>query len=49
MNLCAQPDVQAWIDELAEKCNEGELNPDERAECRTMVDAADLIEHPIGP
>jgi hypothetical protein len=43
VNLRAQPDVQARIDELAEKCNEGELNPDERAEYQAVVDAIDLI------
>jgi hypothetical protein len=43
VNLRARPDDQARLDELAEKCNEGQLSPDEQAEYRTMVDAIDLI------
>jgi hypothetical protein len=43
VNLRARPDVQAWIDELAEKSSEGELNAEERAEYRAVVDAVDLI------
>ena len=42
-NLRARPEVQGRIEELAEKCNQGEFTPDERAEYRAMVDAIDLI------
>ncbi|MGO9601401.1 MAG: hypothetical protein ACLP7Q_25755 [Isosphaeraceae bacterium] len=41
--LRATQDVQARIDELAEKCNEGELTPEERAEYKAYVDAIDII------
>jgi hypothetical protein len=43
VNLRAQPDVQARIDELAEKCNEGELTPVEQAEYGDIVEAIDFI------
>jgi hypothetical protein len=43
VNLKAQPDVQARIDELAEKCNEGELTPVEQVEYRDIVEAIDFI------
>ncbi len=39
----ATPEVQARIDELAEKCTEGELTPEERAEYDAYVDAIDVI------
>ena len=39
----ATPEVQRRIDELAEKCNEGELTPEERAEYEAYVDAIDVI------
>jgi hypothetical protein len=39
----ATPEVQARIDELAEKCNEGELTPEERTEYEAYVDAIDVI------
>ena len=39
----ATPDVQARIDELAEKCNEGELSEEERAEYEAYVEAIDVI------
>src|SRR5205085_747471 len=41
--LRAGPDVQARIDELAEKCNEGRLSPAEQAEYRGIVEAIDFI------
>lgn len=41
--LRAPPEVQARIDELADKCNEGELTPEEAAEYDSYVDAIDLI------
>jgi hypothetical protein len=39
----AGPEVQTRIDELAEKCNEGELTAEERAEYEAYVDAIDVI------
>jgi hypothetical protein len=39
----ATPDVQARIDELADKCNEGQLTAGERAEYNAYVDAIDVI------
>jgi hypothetical protein len=41
--LKATPEVQARIDELADKCNEGELTEAERAEYDAYVDAIDVI------
>ena len=41
--LRADPEAQARIDELAEKCNEGELTVEERAEYEAYVDAIDVI------
>jgi hypothetical protein len=39
----ATPEVQARIDELAQKSNEGELTDEERAEYLAYVDAIDVI------
>jgi len=39
----ATPQVQDRVEELAEKCNEGKLTPDERAEYEAYVDAIDVI------
>jgi hypothetical protein len=41
--LRAAPEVQARIDELADKCNEGQLTDEERAEYDAYVDAIDVI------
>jgi hypothetical protein len=41
--LRATPDVQARIDELADKCNEGQLTVKERAEYDAYIDAIDVI------
>lgn len=43
VELRAQPDVQAHIDDLAERCNEGRLTPFEQAEYRDIVEAIDFI------
>jgi hypothetical protein len=43
VHLRAQPDVQAHIDDLAERCNEGRLTPFEQAEYRDIVEAIDFI------
>ena len=39
----ATPEVQARIDELADKSNEGELTDQERAEYIAYVDAIDVV------
>lgn len=39
----ASPEVQARIDELADRCTEGELTDQERAEYEAYVDAIDVI------
>ena len=41
--LRATPEVQARIDELAEKCNEGQLSSDERAEYERFVESIHFI------
>ncbi len=41
--LRASPEAQARLDELADKCNEGALTPEEAAEYDSYVDAIDLI------
>ena len=35
--------IQARVDELAQKCNEAELMPDERAEYEAYIQASTLI------
>jgi hypothetical protein len=42
-HLRADPETQARIDELADKCTEGELSDAERAEYETYVRAIDFI------
>src|ERR1700730_16509540 len=39
----ADPETQARIDELADKCNEGQLSPAERQEDEAYVEAIDFI------
>ncbi len=39
----ASPEVQARIDELADRCTDGELSDEERAEYQAYVDAIDVI------
>ena len=41
--LQADPVAQARVEELAEKCNEGRLTPQERQEYEAFVRAIDLI------
>ena len=41
--LRADPETQARIDELADKCNEGRLTPAEREEYETAVQASTFI------
>jgi transglutaminase-like putative cysteine protease len=42
-DLRADPDVQARVDELADKCTEGELTTEERAEYASYVHAIRVI------
>jgi hypothetical protein len=41
--LRADPDVQARIEELAEKCNEGTMTPEEIAEYDAYIQAMDVV------
>ncbi len=43
VQLRADLEVQARIEELAEKANEGQLSPEEYAEYETYVEAIDFI------
>jgi hypothetical protein len=43
VEMRADDEVQRRIDELADKCNEGELSEDERYEYDTYVRAIDFI------
>jgi hypothetical protein len=43
VELRVDPAVQARVDDLAERANEGLLTPDERDEYEAIVNAADLI------
>jgi hypothetical protein len=43
VELRASPEVQSRIDDLAERCNEGRLSTDERAEYESYVQAIHLI------
>jgi hypothetical protein len=43
IRLQADPQVQARIDELADRCTEGALNEEERAEYETYVRVGNLI------
>lgn len=42
-DLSADPIVQQRVDELADRCNQGTLNADERAEYEAYVSAATVI------
>jgi hypothetical protein len=42
-DLRADPDVQARVDELADKCTEGDLTAEERAEYESYVHAVRVI------
>ena len=41
--LRADPSVQARVEELAEKCNEGTMTPEETAEYDAYIHAMDVI------
>jgi hypothetical protein len=43
VNLRADAETQARVQELAEKCNEGTLSPKERSEYEAFVMAADIV------
>ena len=43
IELRANPAAQLRMDELAEKCNNGDISPDERAEYEVYVVAGSLI------
>ena len=43
VELRADPALQARMDELAEKCNEGQLTPDEREEYETSIRFGNFI------
>ncbi|HYV34940.1 MAG TPA: hypothetical protein VE988_04495, partial [Gemmataceae bacterium] len=43
VRLKADPKVQTRVRELAEKCNEGELTPDEHQEYETYVMVGEFI------
>ncbi len=43
VELRADPEVQARAKELAEKCNEGKLSAEERAEYEAYVQVSDFI------
>jgi hypothetical protein len=43
VRLRADPQLQARMDELAEKCNEGQLTPEEREEYETSVRFANYL------
>jgi hypothetical protein len=43
VELRADPELQAHVDELAAKANEGTLTPEEDAEYKSYVEAADII------
>ncbi len=43
VRLRADPELQARIDDLADKCNEGDLSAEERSEYETYVHAGGVI------
>ena len=43
VDLRADPALQARMDELAEKCNEGRLTPEEREEYETSIRFANYL------
>jgi hypothetical protein len=42
-NFRADRQTQARIDELAEKCNEGQLTPEEQEEYKAYIEAIDIV------
>ena len=43
LHLRIDPEIQARVEVLAERANEGTLTPDERAEYLSYVEAADVL------
>jgi hypothetical protein len=43
VHLRADPELQARMDELAQKCNEGQLSPEEREEYETSIRFGNFI------
>ena len=43
LDLRIDPEIQARVELLAERANEGTLTPDERAEYLSYVEAADML------
>jgi len=43
LTLSIDPEIQARVQTLAERANEGELTPGERSEYLSYVEAADLL------
>ena len=43
VDLKIDPQLQARVSELAEKANEGELTPEEDAEYKSIIQAADVV------
>ncbi len=43
LDIRIDPEIQARVDVLAERANEGELTPEERDEYLSYVEAADLL------
>ena len=41
--LRADVELQAHVDDLAKKANDGTITPDEDAEYKAIIDAADLV------
>ena len=42
-NLQTDAELQAFVDDLARKSNDGTITPEEDAEYKAIIDAADLI------
>ena len=42
-DLRADADLQSQVDDLAKKANDGTITPEEDADYKALVDAADLI------
>jgi hypothetical protein len=43
VELRIEPDIQSRIEELADRCNEGLLTEDERAEYDSYIEAAEIL------
>ena len=43
VNIKADPELQARVDELADKANEGRLTAEEAADYKSLIEAADIL------